>query len=78
MEIEISSSTGTSLVKDKITSMYRGEIPYDEYERFQAESYKFTQSVPPDISFLESIIFPAAIVTVSAVATILFFTIRSK
>ncbi len=78
LEIEISSNSSGPVVKDKITTSYKGEIPYDDYRQFETEEYKFTQSIPPNISFIETIIFPAAIVMVSAVATILFFTIRSK
>jgi hypothetical protein len=78
LAIEITQSSGAQAVKDNITTTYKGEIPYDDFERYQSEEYLFTQSEPPDVSFLESIIFPAAIVAVSAVATLLFFTIRSK
>ena len=76
--IEINSSSGQQVVKDRVTTSFKGDIPYDNYRQFETEEYKFTQSIPPDISFIETIIFPAAIVMVSAVATILFFTIRSK
>ncbi len=76
--IEIESSTGSMLVKDNISTIYTDEIQYDGYEKFESSEYGFTKSFPPDISFLESIIFPAAIITASAVAAILFFTIRSK
>lgn len=80
VEIKHHTASGgaATVIKDNITTIYKGEIQYDDFEQYQTESYKFTQSVPPDISFLESIIFPAAIVLVSAAATILFFTIRSK
>ncbi len=78
LNIEFSLSSGETVVKDKITTVYRGEIPYDDYGQFETEQYLFTQSVPPNISFLESIIFPAAIIVISAIATVLFFTIRSK
>lgn len=78
MELEITPNIGQILVKENIETAFNGQIPYDDYERFQTEEYLFTQSTPPNISFLETIIFPAAIVLVSAVATILFFTIRSK
>lgn len=78
LEINITPNGGETIVKENIQTSYKGEIPYDDYERFQTEEYLFTQSTPPNISFLESLIFPAAIVIASAVATILFFTIRSK
>jgi hypothetical protein len=78
LNIMISSGNNPELVSDKIITAYEGTIPYDNYESFQTGEYKFTQSVPPNISFLETIIFPVLIVTASAIATILFFTIRSK
>ena len=76
--IEISSNTGTMIVNDNINTSYTDEIPYDGYEKFESAEYGFTKSFPPDISFIESIIFPAAVITASAIAAILFFTIRSK
>jgi hypothetical protein len=76
--VSISTGTGRVIVDEKVSTIYKDEIPYDDYERYQSEEYLFTQSVPPDISWLETIIFPAAVVVVSAVVTILFFTIRSK
>ena len=76
--IEISSNTGTMIVNDNINTSYADEIPYDGYEKFESAEYGFTKSFPPDISFIESIIFPAAVITASAIAAILFFTIRSK
>jgi hypothetical protein len=78
LKIEIVSNAGAILVKDNINTVYKDEIPYDGYEKYESAEYSFTQSFPPDISFIESIIFPAAVITASAVAAILFFTIRSK
>lgn len=76
--INISLNNGEVLVEDEIKTKYDDEIPYDDYTQFESSEYKFTQSTQPDISLLESIIFPAAVVTLSAVAAILFFSIRSK
>lgn len=78
LDIEISDNTGNMLVNDVIKTDYEDEIPYDDYNVYESSEYKFTQSVPPNISFLESILFPAAVVTLSAVLAILFFTIRTK
>lgn len=78
LDIEITHNNGASLIDDKINTVYKGEIPYDNYEQFQTDEYRFTRAVPPNISFIETIIFPAAIIVVSAAATILFFTVRSK
>lgn len=76
--IEIKQNNGAVIVEDNISTTYKDDIPYDSYKQYQTDEYLFTQSVPPDINLLESIIFPAAVITVSAVAAILFFTIRSK
>jgi hypothetical protein len=76
--IKITDKGNKILLNDAIKTSYRDEIPYDNYTRFESADYKFTQSVPPNISFFESIIFPVAAVTLSAAAAILFFTIRSK
>ncbi|MBZ0202983.1 MAG: hypothetical protein IT281_09745 [Ignavibacteria bacterium] len=78
LAIGLSQNINRHLVTDRIITSYKDEIPYDDYPQFETEEYKFTQSIPPNISLIETIIFPAAIVMVSAVATILFFTIRSK
>lgn len=78
LSVEISTNRDSQLLKDNITTSYTGDIPYDNYGEYETGEYLFTQSIPPDISWLETIIFPAVIVTVSAVASILFFIIRSK
>lgn len=78
LDVNISLNNGEVLVSDEIKTKYDDEIPYDDYTQFESAEYKFTQSTQPDISLLESIIFPVAVVTISAVAAILFFSIRSK
>lgn len=78
LDINISGNTGSVLVNDVIKTKFDDEIPYSDYSSYESSEYKFTQSIPPNISFLESIIFPAAVVTLSAVAAILFFTVRTK
>ena len=78
LDVNISSNNGEVLVSDEIKTKYDDEIPYDDYTQFESAEYKFTQSTQPDISLLESIIFPVAVVAISAVAAILFFSIRSK
>lgn len=67
-----------SLYRDDISTKFEDEIPLDDYTKYESAEYKFTQNYPPKVSFLESVIFPAAVVTFSAIAAILFFTIRSK
>ncbi len=78
LDINISGNIGSVLVNDVIKTKFDDEIPYSDYSSYESSEYKFTQSIPPNISFLESIIFPAAVVTLSAVAAILFFTVRTK
>ncbi len=78
LDVNISSNNGEVLVSDEIKTKYDDEIPYDDYTQFESSEYRFTQSTQPDVSLLESIIFPVAVVTISAVAAILFFSIRSK
>lgn len=78
LKVEIKLNNGTVAVSDNISTVFKGDIPYDDYAQYESEEFRFTQSSPPDISFLESIIFPAAIVAVSIAATVLFFTVRSK
>jgi hypothetical protein len=78
LSVEITTNSNTLSVKDSILTGYKDEIPYENFEEFESGEYHFTQSIPPGISWLETIIFPAVIITVSAVAAILFFTIRSK
>lgn len=78
LSVKIKSSADVMILSDEVNTSFSGEIPYDNYTQYESAEYKFTQSTPPDISFLESIIFPAAVITLSAVAAVLFFTIRSK
>ena len=78
LKVEIKLNDGAIAVSDNINTVFKGDIPYDDYLQYESEEYRFTQSSPPNISFIESIIFPAAIVAVSIAATVLFFTVRSK
>jgi hypothetical protein len=71
-------SAGNSSLNERIFSDYRDEINYDNYEQLQESPYDFTKGAAPKVSTFETIIFPVLLITVSAAATILFFTIRSK
>lgn len=62
----------------KIVRTYKDEIKADKLDYVQSGNYAFLKSVLPEKPFLKKIIIPAVIVAVSAIATILFFTIRSK
>ena len=78
LDLEISSSDNKVNIRDNISTRHRDEINYDEWEKYSSDEYLFTRAIPPNISLFESIFFPALIITVSAVAAILFFTIRSN
>lgn len=54
------------------------EIDFDSYKQMESPQYDFTRGIPPSVSTFERIIFPVLIICVTAAATILFFTIRSK
>ena len=71
-------SAGNSILNERIISDFRDEIDYDNYEQLQESPYDFTKGAAPKVSSFETIIFPVLLITVSAAATILFFTIRSK
>jgi hypothetical protein len=65
-------------ITDRISGDYRDEVNYDNYEELEASQYIFTHGKAPNISSIETIVFPVLLIVVSAAATILFFTIRSK
>lgn len=71
-------TAGNSILNESIISDFRDEIDYDNYEQLQESPYDFTKGAAPKVSSFENIIFPVLLITVSAAATILFFTIRSK
>lgn len=58
--------------------VFKDEVKVDKLEYIESGNYAFLKSVLPEKPFLKKIIVPAVIVAVSAIATILFFTIRSK
>lgn len=65
----------------KITNndhVFKDEVKVDKLEYIESGNYAFLKSVLPEKPFLKKILVPAVIVAVSAIATILFFTIRSK
>lgn len=78
--LNVTIITGADRVKhdEKINIDYTDEIELDNYETYETDEYSFTKAVPPEVNVFESIFFPAILVTVSAAATILFFTIRTK
>jgi hypothetical protein len=58
--------------------VFKDEVKVDKLEYIESGNYAFLKSVLPEKPFLKKILVPAVIVAVSAIATILFFTIRSK
>ena len=66
------------VIDRKVSKSYNDEIKADRIEYIENGNYAFLKSVLPDKPFFKKIIVPAVIVAVSAIATILFFTIRSK
>lgn len=76
--VDMKSSDNTFSHKDNIVFNYHDEIDYDTYDSYESVEFGFTKAKPPKVSAFESVLFPVLLVTVSAAATILFFTIRSK
>jgi hypothetical protein len=57
---------------------FKDNFDLDKQLFIEDRRYDFTRSELPDEGFLNKIIIPAAVIIASAVAIILFFTIRSK
>jgi len=72
------SVSGKDLNFRKVNKVFKDEVKIDKIEYIESGNYAFIKSVLPEKTFLKKIIIPAVIVAVSAIATILFFTIRSK
>ena len=75
---DMRSSDNTFSHRENIALRYTDEIEYDSYKSYESPEYIFTTAKPPHTGAFESVLFPALLVTISAAATILFFTIRSK
>jgi len=76
--VELKAAEGSVNVKDFIKYNITDEAAYDNYIQLESPQYDFTQGEPPKVSSFERIIFPVLLICVTAAATILFFTIRSK
>lgn len=76
--IDMQSSDSKFSHSENVVLQYNDEIDFDTYESYETLEYDFTMAKPPQANAFESFLFPALLVTVSAVATVLFFTIRSK
>lgn len=78
ISIEIRNNIERSVISDSVRTVFKDEIDFETYSSLENSSYLFTKALPPDIGLLERVIFPVAVITVSAAAIVLFFIIRSK
>lgn len=78
ISVELKAAGGGVNVKDYIKYTLTDETAYDDYKQLESSQYDFTQGEAPRVSTFERIIFPVLLICVTAAATILFFTIRSK
>lgn len=76
--VELKTSDGKVNLKDHIKNTSQDEVDYDNYRQLESAGYDFTMGTPPQISTFERIIFPVLLICVTAAATVIFFTIRSK
>lgn len=67
-----------SILKQNFNKKSKDNIDLDKLGYIEDKRYKFSSSELPEENTLNQILFPAIIITVSAAAIILFFTIRSK
>jgi len=76
----VSSETDSlhSLLKQNFNKKSKDNIDLDKLGYIEDKRYNFSSSELPEENTLNQILFPAIIITVSAAAIILFFTIRSK
>lgn len=64
--------------QQSVLKTYRDKVRVEYFDYIQESNYSFMKAALPDKPFLKKIVVPAIIVAVSAIAAILFFTIRSK
>ena len=78
INVSIYSSDGKVQINDGIHVDIKDKVDYEDIEQLGSDEYAFTKDPPPAVNSIEAVIFPVAIVLISAAATILFFTIRTK
>lgn len=61
-----------------IKRSYKDKVKAEEIEYIESGNYAFMKSELPEKSFIKRAILPAIMISLSALAAILFFTIRSK
>ena len=66
------------LSNSDININHNDEVSYDNYESLESSQYEFTQAKAPQVSSMENLFFPILLIIASAVATFLFFVIRTK
>jgi len=72
------SVSGKDTRGKEVYKYYKDEVNVDKLEYIENGNYVFLKAILPEKPFIQKIIVPVVIVTVSAIAAILFFTIRSK
>ncbi len=72
------SDSAAVMLNQNFSKKAEDKIDLDKLEFTEDKRYKFSSSELPEESTLNQIMFPAIIITASAAAIILFFTIRSK
>lgn len=71
----VSNDSGTT---KHVIRTYKDKVKAEEIEYIENGSYTSMKSELPGKSFIKKAILPAIMITLSALTTILFFTIRSK
>ncbi len=77
VSFEISES-GKNLARSSEEINFKDAVNMENVEQIESEEYKFTKGKLPSVGLIEELFFPALLVVASAVATVLFFTIRTK
>lgn len=72
------TSNDSSIYSDVFFKKYDDKIPYDNIPDVEYGADEFAKGKVPEGSFGERLIVPLIVATVSAVAVILFYSIRSK
>lgn len=66
------------LYKHKFSDLIRDTIDYKHIAYIETDNYKFTKGKIPEEGFWDKYLIPGSAILISAIAIILFFTIRSK
>lgn len=78
IRVEISATPDFYNNQDSIKINYNDAVDYNGIENIESGDYSFTHAKPPAVSTFEEIIFPIAIIAITVIAAVLFFSIRSK